>query len=81
MELIRILRTHEDMVQENRYSIFSLIYKFMEFERQCMAQLTKIMNTLLWVKEQLAILETECNLLKNMVEAMNKDVILITYDH
>jgi hypothetical protein len=81
MELIRILRTHEDMVQENRYSIFSLIYKFMEFEQQCMAQLTKIMNTLLRVKQQLAILETKCNLLKNMIEFMNNDVLLIIFDH
>jgi hypothetical protein len=29
---------------------------------------------------KLAILEMECNLLKNMVEAMNKDVLLITFD-
>ena len=45
-----------------------------------MAQITKIMNTLLQFKQQLAILEIECNLLKNMVEAMNKDVLLITFD-
>jgi hypothetical protein len=53
----------------------------MEFEQQCMAQLTKIMNTLLRVKQQLAILETKCNLLKNMIEFMNNDVLLIIFDH
>jgi hypothetical protein len=40
-----------------------------------MAQITKIMNTLLQFKQQLAILEIECNLLKNMVEATNNDAL------
>jgi hypothetical protein len=31
------------------------------------------MNTLLQDKQQLVILETKCNFLKNLVESMNKD--------
>jgi hypothetical protein len=47
MDFRRILRTHEEITQGNRTSIFSLVSK-----------LTEIMSTLLQVKKQLSILET-----------------------
>jgi hypothetical protein len=72
-ELRRILRMHEEMVQGNRTSIFSLISKFHEYEQQCISQIAEVMSTLVQVKQQLAILEAECNFLKNLVENLNKD--------
>jgi hypothetical protein len=35
------------------------------------------MSTLLQVKKQLAILDTECNFLKNLIENMNRDAYLM----
>jgi hypothetical protein len=78
IELRRVLRSHEDMVQENKVSILSLITKFNKCEKHCMVQITGIMNTLLQVKQQLAILKTKCNFLKNLVENLNKDAHSMT---
>lgn len=55
LELRRILRTREDMVQGNRASILTIITKFNEYKQQRIAE---IMSTLLQVKQQLVILET-----------------------
>jgi len=72
-ELRRILRTDEEMVQDNKASIFSLISKFYEYEQQCVSQIAKFMSTLVRDKQQLAILEEDCNFLKNLVENLNRD--------
>jgi hypothetical protein len=73
LELRRILRSNEEMVQGNKASILSFITKFNEYEQHCMTQIVVTMNTLLQVKQQLTILEAECNILKNLVENLNKD--------
>jgi hypothetical protein len=58
-ERIKILITHEEMVQGNRASILTLITKFHEYEHQYISQIGEVMSTLVQVKQQLVILEIE----------------------
>jgi hypothetical protein len=68
----RFLRKHEDFINRNRMSIFSVTTKVHENEHQCISQNEVIMDTLLQQTKQIQALEVECSMLRNMVYNINK---------
>jgi hypothetical protein len=62
-EIQLVLRT----IQGNRTSIFTATAKMHENEHLVTTQIATIMGTLVQQKHQMAVLEAECNMLRNMV--------------
>ena len=71
-DIQREIHRHEESIQCNRTSIFSVTSKFHENEQQCSAQNSIIMNTLAHQKQQNDAPEVECNMLINLVLNLSK---------
>jgi hypothetical protein len=71
-EMHRVLCRHEDFINSNRTSIFSVTTKVHENEHQCISQNAVIMDTLVQQKRQIQVLEVECSMLRNMVCNLSK---------
>jgi hypothetical protein len=74
-EIRRILRSHEELNQCNRNSTFSVTSKVHDNGHQSISQFASIMGTL-QQKQQIATLEAECSLFRNMVVNLRKDAQL-----
>jgi hypothetical protein len=57
---------HEEHVHCNRSSIFNLVSRFHELKNQISTQVAEIMGSLLDLKKQIAVVEAECSLLRNL---------------
>jgi hypothetical protein len=66
-EIRRILKNHEETIQCNMTSIFSITTKVHENEHWVIYEIATIMGTLVQQKHQIVVLEAVCNMLRNMV--------------
>jgi hypothetical protein len=56
----------------NKTSIFSVTSKVHDNEQQSISEFSSIMGTLVQQKQQIAILEAKCSMLRNMVVNLRK---------
>jgi hypothetical protein len=80
-EIWRALHRHEESIQCNRTSIFSITSKFHENEHHCLTQNPIIMNTLAQQKQQIDSSEAMCNMLRNLVLKLIKISQSTTSNH
>lgn len=71
-EIRRVLRNHEESIQCNRISLFSVSTTVHENEHQAISQFASILGTLVQQKQPIATLEAECSMLQNMVVNLSK---------
>jgi hypothetical protein len=72
-EVRRVLQNHEEKIQCNRTSLFSVTTKVHDNEHQAISQFATIMGTLVQQKQQIATLEAKCSMLRNMVLNLSKE--------
>jgi hypothetical protein len=66
-EISRALRTHEESIQGSRTSNFNTTAKIHEIDHQFTTNSATIKGTLVQMKHHIAVLEVECNILRNLV--------------
>jgi hypothetical protein len=71
-EISRVLCSHEEMIQSNRTYIFIVTSKVHDIEQQKLYQIAYIMGSLVQLKQQIAILEVECGMMRNPIVNLHK---------
>jgi hypothetical protein len=72
-EIHRAFRRHEEGIQGNMTSLFSMTSKFQENECNCTSHYATIMNQLVQRRQKMDVLEVECSMLRNMVINLGKN--------
>jgi len=73
-EIGRVLQSHEEMIQSNKTSIFFVTSKVHDSEQQLISQIASIIHTLVQLNHKISTLEVECNMIRNLVLNLCKDV-------
>jgi hypothetical protein len=64
IEFRRTLKRHEEYIQSNKTSLFSVTTKMHENEHHCVSQHATIMNLLVQQRQRIDILEAKCSMLR-----------------